>query len=596
MFQLTKSSLQKLITQKERKKYTRHTPNKYKKYQHLLKYLWNACIFLTFLTVLPLEAQEINKKIDPVDTKFSGALSVIPELVAVGDAGNLPDPLTGLGAVQESFQIGKYPVTVLQWATFLNAVHVVEGNKDDPRNLYHEEMFDPNNQSSCLSKISGVVRTKISSTDFTSHVTTLFFAKEYGMELGHYYASLPMTGLSIDDCKRYLNWLHNGAPDYLKLCQNDPPYVQFTLNAKLLAITETGAYDFTEGHHGELMKGARYFLPSLDQWYKAAYYKAQGKNTGYWSYPTQSAKLPYQTPSPTVINNPSCSKTGANFAIIKPHKKYYMDDYHQIENLFTNEIVFGENELEKELLPNTTPVGLFKDSPSSYGTYDQGGNVREWTSEFFAPGGSYNETSDQLKSENANKKSFDPSTKSDVIGLRICTLANTDNLSENRDTGCFKPNPDLSITIRDQVENVAIAQITAYGLEAMLFTAIKNYELGRLISLSEIIAPFTLQRNFINAVIGTGLAVWEGNTVHNSPFTKGDCWEIANVALEIALMGISVECGAAAFEIAVNYYIGANLFTSFTWARLALNVAYIGINTYSTTESDLKYFREQQKN
>lgn len=545
---------------------------------------------------MPLEAQEINKKIDPVDTEFSGALSVIPELVAVGDAGNLPDPLTGLGAVQEPFQIGKYPVTVLQWATFLNAVHVVEGNTDDPRNLYHEEMFDPNNQSSCLSKISGVVRKKISSTDFTGHVTTLFFPKEFGMELGHYYASLPMTGLSIDDCKRYLNWLHNGAPDYVKLCQNDPPFVQFTLSPKLLAITETGAYDFTEGHHGELMKGARYFLPSLDQWYKAAYYKAGKNNSGYWSYPTQTDKLFYQTSSPIVINNPSCSKTGANFAIIKSHKKYYMDDYHQIENVFTDETIFGENERKKELLPNTTPVGSFKDSPSSYGTYDQGGNVREWTSEFFAPGGSYNETSDQLKSENANKKSFNPSTKSDVIGLRICTLANTDNHSENRDTGWVKTDPNLSIMIRDSVENVAIAQITAYGLEAMLFTALKNYDLGKLPSLREIVAPFTITRSVINAMIGTGLAVWEVNTVHESPFTKGDFWEITNVALEIALMGISIECGAVTIEIAVNYCRGAELFEAFTWARLWLNVAYIAMNVYGTTESDLKYFREQQKN
>jgi formylglycine-generating enzyme required for sulfatase activity len=595
MFHLTKSSLQKLIPQKERKKCSEDSPNKLKKYQHLLKYLWNACIFFTFLIVLPLDAQEINKKNDPVDTEFSGALSVIPELVTVGDAGNLPDPLTGLGAVQEPFQIGKYPVTVLQWTTFLNAVHVVEGSTDDPRNLYHEEMFDPNNQSSCLSKISGVVRIKTSSTDFISHITTLFFPKEFGMPLGHYYASLPMTGLSIDDCKRYLNWLHNGAPDYVKLCQNDPPFVQFTLSPKLLAITETGAYDFTEGHHGELMKGARYFLPSLDQWYKTAYYKAGKNNSGYWSYPTQTDKLPYQTASPTVINDPSCSKTGANYAIIKPYKKYYMDDYYQINSRFNDETVFGEKE-QQELLPSTTPLGSFKDSPSSYGTYDQGGNVREWTSDFFAPGGSYNETSDQLKSENANKKSFNPSTKSDVIGLRICTLANTDNLSENRDTGWFKPNPNLSIMIRDQAENVIIAQITSYGLEAMLFTALKKYELGRLISPCEMIEPFTLQRIVINAAIGLGLAVWEGNTVHNSPFTKGDCWEIASIALEIALMGISIEGGAAVIEIAVNYCLGKNLFTTFTWARLWMNAAYIIMNTYSTTESDLKYFREQQKN
>ena len=39
--------------------------------------------------------------------------------------------------------------------------------------------------------------------------------------------------------------------------------------------------------------GARYWLPSEDQWYKAAYYDPTKNGTGgYWTYATQSDALP----------------------------------------------------------------------------------------------------------------------------------------------------------------------------------------------------------------------------------------------------------------------------------------------------------------
>ena len=38
--------------------------------------------------------------------------------------------------------------------------------------------------------------------------------------------------------------------------------------------------------------GALFFLPSEDEWYKAAYYKGGGTNAGYWDYPTQSDTAP----------------------------------------------------------------------------------------------------------------------------------------------------------------------------------------------------------------------------------------------------------------------------------------------------------------
>ncbi|MCS6897413.1 MAG: formylglycine-generating enzyme family protein, partial [Nitrospira sp.] len=44
------------------------------------------------------------------------------DTVVVGNPGNLPDPLTGLGAVAYSYHITATEVTNAQYAAFLNAV------------------------------------------------------------------------------------------------------------------------------------------------------------------------------------------------------------------------------------------------------------------------------------------------------------------------------------------------------------------------------------------------------------------------------------------------------------------------------------------
>ena len=49
--------------------------------------------------------------------------------------------------------------------------------------------------------------------------------------------------------------------------------------------------------------GATYFIPSENEWYKAAYYKGGGTNAGYWTYPTQSNTAPSNVLSATGTNN-----------------------------------------------------------------------------------------------------------------------------------------------------------------------------------------------------------------------------------------------------------------------------------------------------
>ena len=68
-----------------------------------------------------------------------------------------------------------------------------------------------------------------------------------------------MNGVDWYGAARYCNWLHNGLPT----------------GPQDLSTTEDGAYDMAIG--GDLIArkpGARYFLPTEGEWYKAAYYDA----------------------------------------------------------------------------------------------------------------------------------------------------------------------------------------------------------------------------------------------------------------------------------------------------------------------------------
>ena len=144
------------------------------------------------------------------------------------------------------------------------------------------------------------------------------------------YANRPVNFVSYWDACRFSNWLSNGQGD---------------------GNTETGAYSLndyvgTDGRAIQRNTDAKWFLPNEDEWYKAAYYKGGGTNAGYWEYPTQSDT----TPNNKVVS--SDPENSANF----------------YSNGYTINTPYWR-----------TNVGDFENSESAYGTFDQGGNVSEWT-------------------------------------------------------------------------------------------------------------------------------------------------------------------------------------------------------------------------
>jgi formylglycine-generating enzyme required for sulfatase activity len=250
------------------------------------------------------------------------------EFVTVGDSGNVGEQSrlsygdsTSYGAVVDTYRIGKYDVTIAQYCQFLNAVA-----KTDTYGLYNPQMAVQEHSTQTFYPTLAIAQTG-SSGSYSYSIT--------GGTQGSYSeaANCPIYCVSWGSAARFCNWLQKDQPS----------------GAQGVNTTETGAYTLNGATTNEELlavtrsRGAKYFLPSENQWYKAAFYKGGGTNAGYWDYPTKSNATPSN----------ELSTTGANNA------NYYDNGYTDDTNLLT-------------------PVGTFAASPGPYGTYDMGGNLWQW--------------------------------------------------------------------------------------------------------------------------------------------------------------------------------------------------------------------------
>ena len=244
-------------------------------------------------------------------------------LVFVGNSGNTADT-NGKGAVSSSYYIGKYETTIAEYTTFLNYTA-----KTDAYGLWYGNVMD-------------IQRTGTAGNySYTSGANN----------------NTPVTWVNWLDAARYVNWMHNGS------------------NAN--SSTENGAYTLNGAFSGVVQKNtdARYWLPTYNEWYKAAFYDATKNTTGgYWSYATQTDSI---------------TSSMANFQTSGP-----------------------------------SVVGSFGYA-SSYGTYDQSGNVWEWLSpgssvdeEYI--GGAWNTIASQLSSS-ANGNLNNGGYADGGIGFRIAS-------------------------------------------------------------------------------------------------------------------------------------------------------------------------------
>jgi hypothetical protein len=167
----------------------------------------------------------------------------ISDFASVGDQANSADT-TGYGAVNYSYQIAKYQITQGQYVEFLNAVA-----RTDTYGLYNTNMSGVR---------GGITRTTVAGT-YTYAVKT-------NME------NKPVNLVNWFSCARYCNWLHNGKPT----------------GAQNASTTENGAYAIS-GATATKLSGATYWIPTENEWYKAAYFSMNKSGSpGYWKYATQS--------------------------------------------------------------------------------------------------------------------------------------------------------------------------------------------------------------------------------------------------------------------------------------------------------------------
>jgi formylglycine-generating enzyme required for sulfatase activity len=252
--------------------------------------------------------------------------SVTIDWVAVGNAGNAADT-TGYGAVAYAYQIGKYEVTNAQYGAFLNAAA-----KTDNYALYNSNMSS-----------LGISRSG-SSGSYTYSVTTAL-------------ANRPVVYVSWFDAARMANWMVNGQGN---------------------GSTETGAYTLngaTSGVSFTKNAGAQVYIPTENEWYKAAYYNAA--NTSYSLYPNGQDTI---------------TTADANY---------------------------------NNFVGSTTNVGTYSSDPSSYGTSDQGGNVWEWNDAVTSSsrglrGGSFITNESYLRA--SNRLSNVPTNEVTHLGFRVASV------------------------------------------------------------------------------------------------------------------------------------------------------------------------------
>jgi formylglycine-generating enzyme required for sulfatase activity len=178
---------------------------------------------------------------------------------------------------------------------------------------------------------------------------------------------MPVNFVSFFDALRFVNWLDNGQPT----------------GAQDASTTEDGAYTFS----GPTTVSARnedatIALPSENEWYKAAYYDAQ--SASYFDYPASSN-------APTTCSMPTATPNQANCGFV---------------------------------VSDVTIKGSYTGSPSPYDTFDQGGNVLEWTEAIIGVtmnrglrGGYFGSSEGALAASIRGQGG--PSTETESIGFRV---------------------------------------------------------------------------------------------------------------------------------------------------------------------------------
>jgi autotransporter-associated beta strand protein len=305
---------------------------------------------------------------------FSSRLQAVTiPTVPVGSPGNAGDTVvaedltSGYGSVSYSYFISKYDVTNSQYVEFLNA--------KDPTGANTLGLWNSNMANATFGGISFVAN--------NSNGT------KYSLIAGR--ENHPVNYVTFYDAARFANWLNNGQGN---------------------ANTETGAYTLLGGtpipsNGASVTRNAEatIFLPSENEWYKAAFYNPT--TSSYYRYPTSNDGAPSTSP-PTSVSN------SANY---------------------------------NNVVGNLTDVGAYTGTTSPFGAFDMGGDVFQWNEAIIQTGsrglrgGSWADLLDadmdadfDALSSHERSSNYPTSELSDV-GFRVASLVANIGVAISRWTG-----------------------------------------------------------------------------------------------------------------------------------------------------------------
>lgn len=246
-----------------------------------------------------------------------GAIAAPIDFVTIGAPGNAaydgPAPfgvVGGRGRVDYQYRMGKYEITTAQWMEYVNTFST-------------------------------------QSNDLQFFATPVFWGAEtdttysgpgrrYRLRSDAKADMRPVVGISWRDAARFCNWMHNGKSSSLSSLQSGAYYTStFVTHA-----------DASWDDQATRSPGAKYWIPSLDEWIKAAHFdpNKNGGAGGWWQFSNGSDVAPVGGPPGVGTAN-----TGFNLPS------------------------FGEFEI---------PLGSYS-TTNAWGLFDMAGSGSEFTEEIF---------------------------------------------------------------------------------------------------------------------------------------------------------------------------------------------------------------------
>jgi formylglycine-generating enzyme required for sulfatase activity len=249
------------------------------------------------------------------------------DFVTIGAAGNAPyagrpGGADGRGQVNYEYRMGRFEVTTSQWVEFMNAAF------DRPASDAIPHVYPPSAWGGAGAPAqNGGRRWRVQS----------------GMDM------IPTSGVDWRTCAIYCNWLHNGK--------------SLERSAFLSGAYEVSTFGYIGSGGGftdQLTRspGARYWVPNLDEWVKAAHYdpakpNANGTLGGYWTY-GNSSDVPFVAGPPGVLVNGQLATANTGWS------SFSFPGYS----------------------PFSVPLGAYTGVTSPWGLYDVAGGTSEWLEDY----------------------------------------------------------------------------------------------------------------------------------------------------------------------------------------------------------------------